>query len=201
MSSRILFEQTENLAWFRYEHLAKYLTSVLISLPVTICCFFVIIIFITELRTFVDLVIDAAIVVCYFLLMIGSNVCQAPLINPQWLFTSIRRLKIENKQEALLQYGYFPVCFRRRFQVKDIETIQLVKQRYGRGFDFFRYFISQANLHSLILILKDKKRIYLVDNETRNGVLAEGGAKLAWHLQIPFQNIANSEITWLSGKE
>ena len=189
MMTRIIFKQTENQAVFRYENMAQFLSAWLLSLPLTIgYLYMVVILLVNGIKSYGDLLIMTVIVTIYFLLMIVTNAAQVPLLNPQWIFTARKKLDLIDEQEAVLQYGAYPICVRRRFPIQDIERLQLVKQKWGRGFGFFLYFISLANLFSLTLTLKNRKKVYLVDNETKNGTLFEEGIKLAEYLGVPFED-------------
>lgn len=176
MSARIVFKQDKekNLAVFRYYNLPRFLMALLVSLPIIACfIYFLIVIFIAGVDDIGDLLSVLAILLIYFLLMIGSNMFQVPVLNPQWIFTSIRKLTIKNMGTVSFRYGFFPISFSRQLLIEDIEKLQMVKQYHGRGLGFFLYYLS--------------------DNETRNGFLAEEGKKLAEHLNTLFKDGTSPE--------
>ena len=189
MATKIQFEKNEQGMVFRCVDSARYLMAWLFGLPITIVYFYMVtVIGLAGVAGMYDAIMLMGIIFLYPLLIVVTNMVQVPLINPQWLYTSVKRLWVDNNDNMIFKYGLFPFCFRRKFLRKNIDCLRIVKHKWGRGFGFFQYVFSPAKLFSLVIVLDNGKMYYLAENETQNGVLTDEGAKLAEYLNINFQD-------------
>jgi hypothetical protein len=170
-----------NTAVFECRRTAQYVVAWLVGIPLTIACGVIAFDFLRE-GSFLYAVVTA---LALPLLILITNMMRAPFINPQWIFTAIRKLVV-TPESAVASLGYWPLRFRRSIPRADISKLVLEKQRWGRGVGFFEHFHSPGNIYALYLVYGDERRAYLVDNEPRNGLLQDEGRHLSQFLAVPF---------------
>jgi len=185
----IKFEKSDEAGgMFIYRRMAEYIVAWLIGLPVTLAYLFFLVQLVVSDWPFLSFLFHGALIAAFPILIVVTNLARFPLINPQWIFTSVRSLRVRPDGTAALRLGMFPVCLKRSFSRNDIEQIVLVRQKHGRGLAFFYYFtFAGVSLYSLYLQTAENKKYYLAVNETQNGRLEEEGRKLAGFLDIPFE--------------
>lgn len=181
MNTTIQFMIRDNgMGIFKYRQLADYLAAWFLSIPITIAYF--------GLTSWAVPKLFVLSTPLFLFLMIVTNAVRCPIINPQWVLTSIRTLEIIPQQKVIFRVGVFPLCLQRSCSPLAIDRIVLMKQPHGKGMGYFYYWLTAGiNLYALYILTKTNTRYYLATNEVKNGWLLDEGTKLATFLQVPFE--------------
>ena len=177
-------------AVFRFHNKADYIAAIIFGAPLAAayCWFLVFILLHVEspeiLRYTLYIVIGFAV---FLTVMVVTNASQAPILNPQRMFTSVRTLIVRPDGKTIFRMGLFPLCLQRTILKANIEKIVIEKQKRPRGMAFFEYFLDPINFYSLYFETSSGKRHSLAINETRNGYLADAGSALAEFIDVPFE--------------
>ena len=126
-------------------------------------------------------------ILAFPIILAVTNIVHLPILNLHWLFTEVRTLILRPEADPVLRWGCFPVSIQKAFPKDKIERLELRRYRYGKGLDFFYFWLTQAHLHSLCIVTSDNRQYYLAVNEVKDAWLADAGRKVSEFLNVPFE--------------